>query len=411
MNHLQLEAERLDATDSLSAYRDQFQLPEGTVYLDGNSLGALPKRVLERINQTLNIQWGEDLISSWNKHAWIDLPARVGQRIARLIGAQGHEVLACDSTSVNLFKVILAALECNPKRNVIVSDIDNFPTDLYIAQGIQRLLGDRLELRFVKRDQLESALRDDVAVLMLTEIDYRTGERLDMPGWTARAKAVGALTIWDLAHSVGAFAVMLNACGADFAVGCGYKYLNGGPGAPAFLFVAERHLARVTPSLAGWMGHAQPFAFTPEYAPASGIMRLAAGTPAILSLSALDAALEIFDGIDMADIRQKSLSLSQLFIEAMQPLEAHGFELLTPLEPTKRGSQVSYAYQHGYALMQALRARNVVGDFRAPNIVRFGFTPLYLSHQDVLRAVSALEDIVNNGVWRDPKFAERQLVT
>jgi kynureninase len=411
MNQLQLEAERLDAADPLRHLRDAFVLPQNKIYLDGNSLGALPKRVLSRLDQTLNTEWGKDLISSWNQHAWIDLPARVGAKIAPLIGARATEVLACDSTSVNLFKVLLAALECNPERNVIVSDIDNFPSDLYVAQGIRRLFGDRITLRFKKRDQIEDALTDDVAVLLLTEVDYRTGERLDMRAWTARAHAVGALSVWDLAHSAGAFEVALNDCDADFAIGCGYKYLNGGPGAPAFLFVAQRHQARISPTLAGWMGHAQPFAFAPDYEPAPGIQRFSAGTPSILGLSALDAALEVFEGVDMTRIEAKSRTLTGLLIEAMEPLKAHGFKLLTPLEPAKRGSQVSYAHEHGYAIMRALISRGVVGDFRAPNIMRFGFAPLYLSHQDVVSAVDVIKDIMTTGAWQNPEFAERLLVT
>ncbi|MEY4529945.1 MAG: kynureninase, partial [Deinococcota bacterium] len=375
------------------------------------SLGALPKHVSARVQDAITRQWGEDLIQSWNTNHWIDLPTRVGTQLATLIGANPDEVVACDSTSINVFKVLLAALKLRPDRHVIVSDIDNFPTDLYIAQGINDLLDNKYELRFVKRADLETALTEDVAVLLLTEIDYRTGERLDMAALTQQAHAVGALTIWDLAHSAGAFPVALNTCQADFAIGCGYKYLNGGPGAPAFLFVAKKHQETALPALAGWMGHAQPFAFTPEYAPANGILRLTTGTPPVLALTALEAALELWQEFSIVEARAKSLSLTDLFIEAMQPLEQYDFSCVTPQEHTKRGSQVSYTHQHGFEIMQALIAAGVIGDFRAPNIVRFGFAALYNSHTDIIEAVRRLEDIMQHNTWQKPEFAMRGKVT
>jgi kynureninase len=401
----------LDARDPLAALRNRFHIPEHLIYLDGNSLGMMPKHVPARVQQAVTLEWGSDLIRSWNKHDWIGLPARVGARIARLIGAEPHEVIACDSISVNLFKLLVAATRLRADRRVIVSDIDNFPTDLYIAQGINALLEGKYELRFVKRADLEAAIRDDVAVVMLTEVDYRTGERLDMASMTARAHAVGALTIWDLAHSAGAFPVHLNACDADFAVGCGYKYLNGGPGSPAFLMVAGRHLEHTQAVLSGWMGHAAPFDFDPWYQPDAGVRRLTTGTPSVIGMTALEAALEVFDAVDMNAVREKSLALTDLFMDLMQPLETHGFQLVTPRDHARRGSQVSYTHKDGYAVMGALIEAQVIGDFRAPNIVRFGFTPLYTSFADVVGAVQRLEMVLREQRHLEPRFQQRAKVT
>lgn len=405
------EIKSLDQTDPLAAKRDEFLLPEGVIYLDGNSLGALPKRVVARLAQVVQQEWGQSLIKSWNTHGWIDLPQRVGARIARLVGAEPDEVVVADSTSVNLFKVLLAALELRPGRRAILSDIANFPTDLYIAQGITELLK-RHELRLVSKEEIDKSLDEEVAVLLLTEVDYRTGYRYEMAHLTRLAQQKGALVVWDLAHSAGAFPVHLNQAQVDFAVGCGYKYLNGGPGAPAFLFVARRHQAATRPFLTGWMGHADPFAFSPEYIPAEDLRRLTVGTPAILSLSALEAALEVFEGVDMALVRQKSLQLTDLFIQLMEPLAArYGFQLATPLEHARRGSQVSYRHPEGYAIMQALIAQGVVGDFRAPDILRFGFAPLYLRFEDVYQAVHRLAQVMQSGLWREARFQERAKVT
>ncbi len=411
MNPLEIKAMRLDQSDVLKAARERFVLPEDKIYFDGNSLGALPKHVPARVANAITKQWGADLIESWNKNHWIDLPIKIGVQLSRLIGALPEEVVACDSTSINVFKVLMAVLALRPERRVIVSDIDNFPTDLYIAQGISVMLEHKYELRFVKRHELESALTEDVAVLLLTEVDYRTGERLDMAALTTQAHAVGALTIWDLAHSAGAFPVDLNACKVDFAVGCGYKYLNGGPGAPAFIFVAKEHQSAALPALSGWMGHAQPFAFTSDYQPAMGILRLTTGTPPVLALTALGAALELWQEFSILDARAKSLSLTDFFMEAMQPLASYGFVCITPFEHHKRGSQVSYSHPNGFEIMQALIAVGVIGDFRAPNIMRFGFAPLYNSHADVLKAVACLEQIMQGQSWKDPAFAKRNKVT
>ncbi|MDW8424383.1 MAG: kynureninase [Meiothermus sp.] len=405
------EIEKLDQSDPLAPKREAFMIPEGLVYLDGNSLGVLPRSVPGHMENVVRQQWGHDLIRSWNLHGWVDLPLRVGARIARLIGAEPEEVVVADSTSVNLFKVLLAALRLRPERRVVVSDVDNFPTDLYIAQGVSALLGG-LELRFVKKDELEAALDLQTAVLMLTEVDYRTGYRYDMARLTQQAHAMGALVIWDLAHSAGAFPVHLNRHGVDFAVGCGYKYLNGGPGAPAFLFVARRHQPHTFPFLSGWMGHQAPFAFVPAYEPAEDIRRLTVGTPAVLSMSALEAALEVFDGVDLEAVRAKSLKLTDLFIELMTPLATrYGFELVTPRAHAQRGSQVSYRHPEGYAVMQALISQGVIGDFRAPDIVRFGFTPLYLRFADVWEAVKRLERVMQQELWKEARFQQRAKVT
>jgi kynureninase len=402
----------LDQSDPLARKREEFALPEGLIYLDGNSLGALPRAVAEHVGRVVREQWSQDLITSWNKHGWIDLAERVGAKIARLIGAEPDEVVAADSTSVNLFKVLLAALKLRPERRVIVSDIDNFPTDLYIAQGVRQLLGEGYELRLVKKDQVEAALDEHTAVLMLTEVDYRSGWRYDMAALTRLAQQKGALVIWDLAHSAGAFPVHLNACNADFAVGCGYKYLNGGPGAPAFLFVARRHQGATLPFLSGWMGHRSPFDFDPFYDPAEGVQRMKVGTPPVLSLCALDRALDVFADVDMEEVRRKSLRLTDLFIEGMEPLCAeYGFKLVTPREPERRGSQVAYAHPEGYAIMQALIASGVIGDFRAPDILRFGFTPLYLRYRDVAEAVERLERVMSQELWKAERFRERAKVT
>ncbi|WP_027881368.1 kynureninase [Meiothermus rufus] len=401
----------LDRTDPLRHKRAEFVLPPGVIYLDGNSLGALPRRVLGHLEQVVAQQWGQDLIRSWNRHGWIDLPQRVGAKIARLIGAKPEEVVAADSTSVNLFKLLLAALRLRAGRKVIVSERDNFPTDLYIAQGVARLL-EGYELSLVDKEGLEAALDDQTAVLLLTEVDYRTGYRHDMAHLTRLAHQHGALVLWDLAHSAGAFPVALNRHQVDFAVGCGYKYLNGGPGAPAFLFVAERHQPSVVPFLSGWMGHQNPFAFMPEYTPAEDIRRLMVGTPSILSLCALDAALEVFADVDLETVRQKSLGLTDLFIERMEPLaRRYGLRLATPLEHHRRGSQVSYRHPEGYAIMQALIDQGVIGDFRAPDILRFGFTPLYLRYADVVEAVERLKRVLEQALWKDPHYQARAKVT
>lgn len=392
----------LDAQDALAHKKHEFLLPDGIVYLDGNSLGPLHRTVPERLKQVSEGEWGAQLIKSWTAGAaqgrdWMHLPDRVAAKIARLIGAQPHEVAVGDSTSINTLKVLAAALhQAGPERRIVLTDTDNFPTDLYMAQGLDRLLGGRFELRGVPNTQIEQHLTNDVACTLLTEVDYRTGRKLDMTGLTARAHRRGILTIWDLAHSAGAFPVDLNGTRADFAVGCGYKYLNGGPGAPAFLFVAQRHQEASPVFLSGWMGHADPFQMTREFSPAAGARRYVVGTPTVLSLSALDAALDAFEGVDMAVLRAKSLSLTSTFMRLMEPLTGrYPLTLATPTKPDERGSQVSYRHPQARQVMDALIARGVVGDYRTPDILRFGFTPLYHSHADVWWAVQEIATVLD----------------
>lgn len=406
----------MDAQDPLAALRERFVLPDAMIYLDGNSLGALPKATEARVRDVIAAQWGKDLIKSWNQHDWIGLPRRVGAKIAALIGAQPHEVVVADSTSLNVFKALHAALSLRPGRRVILSDEGNFPTDLYMAQGLAELLDDKHELIVVPPEGIADALNDDVAVLMLTEIDYRTGRKHDMKALTAAAHAAGALTLWDLAHSAGAFPVDLNGSDADFAVGCGYKYLNGGPGAPAFIFIAERWQQAASQPLFGWMGHDAPFAFDLDYRPRQGpggsIDRFLVGTPPILSLAALEAGLDQFAGIDMAEVRRKSIALGDLFIALVErELAGHGLTLASPRDGNRRGSQVSFRHPEGYPIMQALIARGVVGDFRAPDILRFGFTPLYVRYQDVWEAVQRLRAVMVEQDWQRPEYRRRAAVT
>ncbi|KRB40047.1 MAG: kynureninase [Pseudomonadota bacterium] len=400
---------KLDQDDPLAGRRALFALNEGQIYLDGNSLGALPRNVGPRLEAAVRDEWGRDLITSWNTADWIRLPSRVGARIAPLIGAQADEVIAADSTSVNLFKLAAGALKLRPGRKVIVTEPGNFPTDLYILQGLRDLLGD-IELRVVEPSRLHEALDEGVALLLLTHVHYKTGRLHDMAALTARAHEVGALALWDLSHSAGALAVDLNGCDADLAVGCGYKYLNGGPGAPAFLFVARRLHAEFRSPLTGWMGHAAPFAFNDDYAPAAGVLRGLCGTPSVLGLTALEASLEAFDGVDMGQVRAKSMALGDLFLDlALERCE--GFELGCPRDAAQRGSQAALIHQHGYPIMQAMIHHGVIGDFRAPDVLRFGFTPLYVRYVDVWDAVDRLAAIMATGEWRQARFNEISAVT
>jgi kynureninase len=408
-----------DTRDPLKPLIDVFALPPGVIYLDGNSLGALPRHVPERLERAVREEWGRGLIRSWNDAGWIDAPRRAGARIARLIGARPDEVIVADSTSVNLYKLLAAALALRPERSVVLTESGNFPTDLYIAQGLLDQMDRGHRLIRAERSGILSALDESVAVLMLTQVDYRSGERFDLEAVTAAAHRVGALVIWDLAHSAGAFKVELAAAHADFAVGCGYKYLNGGPGAPAFAFVAERHQGRLSQPLTGWLGHAAPFAFKPDYQPASGIDRLLCGTPPVLSLTALEAALEVFDLAEsaggLAALEAKAAQLTGLFIERFDTRCAgQGLRVLTPREASRRGNQISLGAEdpaRGYALMQALISEGVIGDFRAPDILRFGFAPLYLRHVDVWDAVETLARLIENRAWKDPRFQQRKAVT
>ncbi len=401
-----------DVSDALAHLRERFTLPDGVIYLDGNSLGALPKATAGRLDEVVREEWGRTLIASWNRHDWITLPQRVGDKIARLIGAEPGEVVVADSTSINLFKTLAAALALNPGRRTILSERDNFPTDLYIAQGLAGFLGGRHRLRLVDGAEIERAIDDDTAVVMLTQVNYRTGAMFDLQAMTAAAHRAGAVMLWDLAHSAGAFPVDLRAAEADLAVGCGYKYLNGGPGAPAFLYVARRHQPRFVQPLSGWMGHAAPFAFETDYRPAAGIARYLCGTPPILSLAALEVGVDLLLDVDMAAVRAKSAVLGDLFIELVETECAGlGLSLVSPRDGRRRGSQVSFRHADGFPVMQALIARGVIGDFRAPDILRFGFTPLYLRFVDVWDAVARLKDVLATRAWDDARYRVRATVT
>jgi len=405
---LQDRAREYDAADPLAEYRDRFTLPDGVIYLDGNSLGALPKATPAAIARAVEQEWGEGLIGSWNTADWFDLASRVGGKIAPLIGASPHEVIACDSTSVNLFKLIAAALAMRPGRKVILSEPGNFPTDLYMISGLERQgLATR---RLAERDKLAAALDDEVALLLLTHVHYKTGAMHDMAALTRAAQAAGALVLWDLSHSTGAVPVDLNAVGADFAVGCGYKYLCGGPGAPAFAFVAERHHARLAQPLTGWFGHAAPFAFDDDYAPAPGIEQLQCGTAPILGLTALEVGVDLIAAIGPARLWEKSKALSGFFLEC---LEARGLklDLVSPEDSDHRGSQLSFCTPHAYAICQALIARGVIGDFRDPDILRLGFAPAYLRFADMAEAARHLSEVIESAECQRDEFSQRAKVT
>ncbi|CAN5454792.1 kynureninase [soil metagenome] len=433
MNTTRQDCLAQDAADPLAPLRQRFALPDGVIYLDGNSLGALPKATALRVQHVVTEEWGQGLIRSWNTAGWIDLAQRIGNKIATLLGAGDNELIVGDSTSANLYKVLSTAIALQkidaPQRRVIVSERSNFPTDLYIAETLAREHG--LTLTLIDADELPQHLNSDLAVLMLTHVNYRTGRMFDMAQVTRDAHAAGALVVWDLAHSAGAVPVNLKGNGpveeaADFAVGCGYKYLNGGPGAPAFVWAHPRHTARMDREqlrqpLSGWLGHAAPFEFTTDYRPALGIQRFVCGTPALLSMSALECGVDVFLQAEpfggLAALRRKSLALTQLFIELVEARcggsqGGNALNLVTPREPAHRGSQASFAHADGaYAIMQALIARGVIGDFRAPDLLRFGFTPLYTRFVDVWDAVEHLAQVLESGEWQEPRFHQRAAVT
>ncbi len=400
----------LDAGDPLAHCRDRFSLPEGVIYMDGNSLGALPRTTAARLADVVTREWGHDLIRSWNTAQWITYPQRLGDRIATLIGAAPGTVVAADSTSINLYKLAAAALKLQSPRRKVVTEPGNFPTDLYILQGLARYMD--MELVTVPRDRLLDAVDDATALVVLTHVHYKTGEMFPMGEVTRAVQAKGALMLWDLSHSAGAVPVDLAGANADLAVGCGYKYLNGGPGAPGFLYVAPRLQARIDPPLGGWMGHAAPFAFSDDYVPAPGIARNLCGTPVILGMAALEEGLRTFEGVDLADLRAKSLKLAEIFMQLVEEQCAgFGLAIVTPRDAERRGSQCSLAHEEGYAIMQALIARGVIGDFRAPDILRFGFTPLYVRYQDVWDAVACLKDIMESRAWDSAEYKTRAAVT
>ncbi|WP_031157917.1 kynureninase [Streptosporangium roseum] len=397
----------LDAGDPLKHLRDEFVLPDGTIYLVGNSLGAMPGAAVAATARVVEEEWGRQLVGGWNSAGWFDLPLTTGDRLAPLIGAGPGQVVVGESTSIAIVKAVSAALGLRPGRRVIISDLANFPTDRYMVEGLVKALGG-YEVRDI--GVLDEVLGDDVACVLMSEVDYRTGERHDTAAVTARVQAAGALMIWDLCHSAGAFQVDMSA--ADFAVGCTYKYLNAGPGAPAFVYVNPRHHARAEHMLTGWHGHAAPFAFEPGYRPAEGIRRFAVSTPHVLSYAPLNASLDIWERVDLGQVRAKSVALTSLFIDLAEELRApYGLELVTPRDPERRGSQVSLRHPDGYPVMRALIDRGVHGDFRAPDILRFGFAPLYIGFADVYDAVATLTEVLEKEHWRDERYQRRLAVT
>lgn len=397
-------------TSDFAETKQLFHLPEGVTYLDGNSLGPLPKAALARMERCMAQEWGEMVITGWNRAGWMAQPSALGDRLGRLIGAEPGHVVLGDTLSIKVYQALAAALDLVPDRRVILTDSGNFPTDIYMAEGLIKMLGRGHELRVVAPEDVAESITDDVAVLMLTEVDYRTGRKHNMAQLTKAAHEAGALTLWDLAHSAGALPVDVAGCGADFAVGCTYKYLNAGPGAPAYIYVAPRHIARCKPALSGWLGHEAPFAFDLDYRPGSGIERMRVGTPPVLQMAALDAALDIWDQVDMQDLRRASIALTEQFIagvEAACPM----LTLASPRDPDERSSQVSFRFAEGYAAMQACIARNVIGDFRAPDIMRFGFTPLFIDAADVDKAIAVIADVMTKRLWDDQTYKTKAAVT
>jgi kynureninase len=405
--------EATDASDPLRGMRDRFVLPEGVIYLDGNSLGAASKVVFGEVEKAAREEWGQDLIRAWNKDGWFEMPLELGDQIGRLIGAAPGQTVVADTTSINIYKALHAAMGLRPNRSDIVAEGNSFPTDLYMAEGVAATRpGTTIRLEGVDADDIEDLIDDKVAVILVNHVNYKSGELRDMAALTRKAHAAGALVVWDLCHTAGAMPVDLDGANTDFAVGCSYKYLNGGPGAPAFIYVAHRHLAEARQPLSGWWGHARPFAFEQGFDASSGIRRFQCGTQPILSLRALKGALDIWADVDMQVLRAKSIALTDLFIQLVESrCEGLGLALGSPRDGARRGSQVSFAHDNAYAVMQALIERGVIGDFRAPETLRFGFTPLYTSFRDVWQAVGILEDILRSGAWQEPRFAVRAAVT
>jgi kynureninase len=405
--------EARDAADPLRHMRDRFVLPKGVIYLDGNSLGAASKDVFIELDKAAKEEWAEGLIRSWNKAGWFDLAVDLGDKIGRLIGAAQGETVVCDTTSTNIYKALHAALSMRPDRSVIVAEGSSFPTDLYMAEGVAATRpGVTIRLEGVDAENIEDLIDDSVAVVLVNHVNYKSGELRDMAALTAKAHAVGALVVWDLCHTAGAMPVDLNGANADLAVGCTYKYLNGGPGAPAFIYAAKRHHDQIQQPLSGWWGHARPFAFTQGYEASPGIRRFLCGTQPILSLRALKGALDVWDDVDLDLLRKKSIELTDLFIELVEAqCGEFGVKLEGPREGARRGSQVSFSHENSYEIMQALIERGVIGDFRAPNVIRFGFTPLYVGYRDVWDAAVVLRDILATGAWQDKRFAVRSAVT
>jgi kynureninase len=402
--------ETLDQNDSLAPMRDEFSLQDGLIYLDGNSLGVLPKATAAHVSEVIQQQWGVDLIRSWNCNQWMQKPTELGDKIGQLVGADAGQMLACDTTSINIFKLAAAAVKMRPDRTKLITETGNFATDLYLLQGLAKLLGDQVQVVALPRHQVLDAIDDDTALVLLTHTHFKTGAMWDMPSVTQLAQQKGALMMWDLSHSVGAMPITLDKVNADLAVGCTYKYLNGGPGSPAFVYVAKRHLAQFEQPLTGWLGHAKPFDFEDDYQGAAGIQQAMCGTPAVLANAALEVALNVMLKADMNEVRRKSQHMGNLFIQLIQQ-RCPWFELGSPIDDEQRGSQVSLIHSQGYAIIQALIERNIVGDFRAPDHLRFGFTPLYLKYVDLWDTVDALVDIMANELWNQPQFLTQQAVT
>ncbi len=415
MKKLKLEdLKSLDNQDPLSRYREEFYLPKNTIYFDGNSLGPVPTKTIENLNKTINDEWGRDLINSWNKADWINLPQRLGDKIAPLLGAKSGEVIVVDSTSVNLFKVLTSALRLNDKRKKIISESTNFPSDLYILEGVNAISNNQYECLLIEDDDIdiEKYIDSSVAVVMLSHINYKTGRISDMKTITDYAHKKGALVVWDLSHSVGVIPMDLHNIGVDFAVGCTYKHLNGGPGAPGFLYVNSDLIEIVSQPLSGWLGHSDPFAFDRKYFPANTINKYICGTPSILSYKAVESGLDVFDGISMDQVREKSIQLSELFIELIQQeCGDFGFELFSPTEANLRGSQISFKHENAYPIMQSLISRGVIGDYREPNILRFGISPLYMRFEDIWEAIMNLKTIMESREWDSDRFKKRNYVT
>lgn len=400
----------MSLTELFRATRAKFDISDGLVYLDGNSLGPLPRHATERVATMMTAEWGQQLIRGWNVSGWMDMPRRVGDRVGRLIGAPAGTVVMGDTLSIKVYQALAASLELRPDRRVILSDSGNFPSDLYMAQGLAQMLGGRHQLKVVAPEEVEDAIDEQVAVVLLTEVDYRTGRLHDMRCLTQKAHAAGALAIWDLAHSAGAIPVNVEAADADFAVGCTYKYFNGGPGAPAFIYVAPRLAEQVRPALSGWLGHEAPFAFDPDYRPGAGIARMRVGTPPIIALAALDAALDVWEGVSMQDVRAMSIALTERFVVEVET-RCPDLKLVSPRESANRGSQISFSHPEGYAVMQALIDRGLIGDFRAPDVIRFGFTPLYIGEAEVMAAAAIIEDVMCSRLWDNVKYRKKAVVT
>lgn len=406
------ELEQLDRDDPLASFRDEFFLPEGVIYLNGNSLGAMPLKAAERSRQVVETEWAEGLIDSMNTAGWYELPQSLGRKVAPLVGARPNEVVLCDSTGIDLYKVVAAALQIRPDRRVIVMEGSNFPTNNYMIQGLIKQLGDGYTIRFAEADELMDAIDGDVAAICITHVHYKTSQIHDMAAITERAHSVGAVAVWDLCHTVGAMPVDLNACHADFAVACTYKYLNAGPGAPSLLFAAERHHGKCLQPLTGWHGHAQPFDFDRDYRPAPDVRQMLSGTQPTASLSMAEIGIDIMLRADMQAIREKSMRMTDLFIQLVEGrCGSEDFTLVSPRDATQRGSQVSFFHEDGYPIVRAIHDRGVICDYREPGNIRFGFAPLYVRYVDVWDAADKLHEILNSGVWNDAQYKKRAAVT